>query len=236
MGAGGLGPARSAKLSAAPAAAWAFAALLVLSLVLGLVAGRRPASAPLATELAYLAQATSLWQDRDLAISEAESESWGVTGEELRVRVLFPYALLLAPAVALAPASGPLLVNTVLLALAATLGALGLRRRTGGDGWPLVTLCVFGSVTFAYSHLAQPQVFLLAAVVAAFALAYGGTRDEGDVLPEVYEGGASGGALARRWLAVGGLLALPVLEHPIYLFLYGAAFAAASLDRAAISR
>lgn len=216
--------------------------LLLLAVVAAAVI--RSPSAPSVEETTYRLQAESLFFDFDLVYDEADIERFRAHGWDrdslvalgLRASELdtfqrpFPYALLLAPFVALAPERGPALLNSLLLVLAAAL-ALRLLERRVGDVAPWVTAAlVFGSTVFASVFLALPDVLLVAATVAGLALAEGPPVAAG-ALPDMYPGGDSGEdsgggsrgdaprASVLRWLGVGLLLGVVCIHHPVYLVL-----------------
>ncbi|MGB6002235.1 MAG: hypothetical protein WBI00_17285, partial [Thermoanaerobaculia bacterium] len=105
----------------------------------------------------------------------------------------------------------------LLLMVAAWLAARTLARRLGTVAPLVVVLFVFGSVTFRYVFLALPDLLVLAATVAAFALAYGREDPVATETPEIYRAPDEGWDPLWRWLAVGALLVIPLLHHPFYL-------------------
>ena len=204
----------------------------VLLMIVLAAAAIRSASAPSVEETTYRLQAESLVFDFDLVYDGADIErfrahGWdedSLVGLGLRASELdafqrpFPYPLLLAPFVAIAPERGPALLNALLLVLVAALTWRFLDRLVG-DVAPWVTAAlVFGSTVFASVFLAQPDVLLVLATVAALALAEGRPVAEG-TLPDLYPGGDATRASMLRWLGVGLLLGVVCIHHPVYLVL-----------------
>jgi hypothetical protein len=139
-------------------------------------------------EPTYAAQAASLAWDFDLRWDRADFDrfaaQWGGPprglmlqsgdgGTRLGFGKPFLYAVVTAPFVRVSPRHGAAVANALLLALAAILAALALRSRVAGWAPWYVALFVFGSVGFAYVYRLQADLFLLAATVCGFALAYG---------------------------------------------------------------
>jgi hypothetical protein len=119
-----------------------------------------------------------------------------------------------------------MVLNVLLLALAAWLAARTLEPRLGGAAPVWIAAFVFGSVAFAYVFRITADVFLLAATVAGLALAFGGVPEE--PLPSMYEGERVWSwRILGRWLAAGALLAIPGAFHPFYLLVLPAAFVVA---------
>jgi hypothetical protein len=186
-------------------------------------------------ETGYLLQAESVARDLDLRYTDRDRERLvqrhgrrvGDTGLALEQKgevVLLDrplaYPLLLAPFVRLAPMQGAALLNVLLLTAAAWLAARTLSRRLGAVAPLLVVLFVFGSVTFRYVFVALPDILLLAATVAAFALAYDREESVATETPEIYRAPDEGWDPVWRWLAVGALLVIPAVHHPLYLGLF----------------
>ncbi len=224
---------------------------LLAALLVGAATFRHGAPRPwFGNEAGQLLQAASLWVDHDLAIERQDLERfeewWGsAPAGAWRIEAgaapgspgtviaggSLPYSLLLAPVVPWAPRRGPAVVNALLLGLAAWLAGRRLAATLGAAAELFVVLLVFGSIAFAWVFLALPEVLLLAATVAAFALAYGGERPPAHLLPEIYEPPESAPRAALRWLGIGSLLALPALAHPFFLALVWPAARAAPADR-----
>ncbi len=214
---------------------------LLLTLLAAMLAGaafydRAGWPGAVAGEATYLMQAESLLEDGDLAYSRADFDRMllaelgeptdlalasGSEGRRITFDRPFPYALWLAPFLALSPSHGFALANAVLLALVCVAASLLLGRRLGGAAPLAVTVLVFASVSFAYVFLATGDLFLMALVVLAFALAAAGERSTA-APAQVY--GEAGGAPPRRWWLVGALLAVPLATDPLYGLLLLAAF------------
>ncbi len=184
----------------------------------------------LAGEATYLMQAKSLAEDFDLAYTRADYDRWVLSsggdatdlslisangGRQITFDRPFPYALYLAPFLALSPAHGFALANALLLIAVCLLAARGLEKRVGIWGPLSVAILVFASVLFAYVFLATGDLFLFAVTLLAFCLLAGaaqGPTGDGGRRP------ASGGR-TRRWMAAGALLAIPVATESHYLVL-----------------
>ena len=132
-----------------------------------------------------------------------------------------PYAVALAPFVRLAPVRGAAVANVLLLALAAVAGARVLEWRIGSVAPLWIAVSVFASVTFTYAFRIGPELFALAAVVCAYALAYRGEGPRSEHMTEVFSGSLPGEVRGGvgRWLGAGALLALAAAYHPAYLLL-----------------
>jgi hypothetical protein len=198
-----------------------------------------PAARPSAgEEVTYALQSASLAWDFDLVYGPEDrnrfAAHWGMrprhggpTYDEP-----FLYALVAAPFVRLAPVRGAVIANALLLAGATLLAARALARHLGPAAPVWVAVLVFASVAFTYVFRVQPDLFLMAATAAGFALVYGGggaARTSGTPLADVYEGEAvSPERLGfARWLGAGLLLAVPATFHPLYLLLLLPALVAA---------
>ncbi|MEE8526650.1 MAG: hypothetical protein V3T72_22160 [Thermoanaerobaculia bacterium] len=181
-----------------------------------------------AGEATYLMQAESLARDFDLTYTRADFDRqllrWysdpadlalisGSEGRRITFDRPFPYALWLAPFVALWPKAGAAVANGLLLALASLLASLALRPQAGGWAPLWVMVMVFGSAVFAFVVPATGEVFLLAATVVAFSLLIG-VRAWG------------GGFLA------GALLAIPLATDWLYALLLAAAWWVPAADAA----
>jgi hypothetical protein len=183
-------------------------------------------------EATYVLQAESLVRDFDLTFGAADRQRLEERGDpragDLVLRPKpdaadavyarpLPYSVLLAPFVRLAPQRGPTVVNLLLLWSAAWLAANSLMRRLGPSAPLLIALCIFASVTFRYALLAQPEIFLLAAAVAAFSLAVAHEEPALHSLQEIYRPPQTFRRVGGRWLLVGLLLGLLAVHHPVYL-------------------
>ena len=219
--------------------AWAVLAALLVALLAGAVtfdpaaAGRRPTG----EAATYAAQALSLAHDLDLRWSREDHDrfrsAWGAAPEGVRLRsrsageriaydVPVPYAFALAPWVRVAPVRGPAVANALLLALAAVAAASTLARRVGPAAPLLAAIFVFASIAFVHVFRIGPDLFALAAVVCAYALAYRGEGPMEDPFGEVYTGrlpGEEGAGAALRWLGAGALVGSAAAFHPVYLVL-----------------
>jgi hypothetical protein len=186
-------------------------------------------------EAGYLLQAESVARDLDLQYGDRDRErlverhghragDTGLALEQKGEAVLLDqplaHSLLLAPFVRLAPQRGAAVLNVLLLIAAAWVAARSLARRLGAVAPLVVVLFVFGSVTFRYVFLALPDLLVLAATVAAFALAYGREEPVATETPEIYQAPDEGWDPLWRWLAVGALLVIPSVHHPLYLGLF----------------
>jgi hypothetical protein len=192
-------------------------------------------------EPTYAAQAASLAWDFDLRWERADFDrfvaQWGGPprglmlqsgdgGRRLGFGKPFLYALVTAPFVRLSPLHGAAVANALLLALAAVLAALTLRSRLGGVAPWYVALFVFASVSFAYVYRLQADLFLLAATVCGFALAYGGqkTLRDQEVPAQIFgelslEERLSSHPRWLRWMGAGALVAVAGACRPLYLIL-----------------
>lgn len=192
-------------------------------------------------EPTYAAQAASLAWDFDLRWERADYDrfvaQWGGPpgglmlqsgdgGARIGFGKPFLYSVVTAPFVRLAPLRGAAVANALLLALAGILAALALRSRVAGAAPWYAALFVFGSVGFAYVYRLQADLFLLAATVCGFALAYGWQKTERDreAPAEIFGEPSFEERIAPqprwlRWLAVGALVAVPGACRPPYLLL-----------------
>lgn len=214
---------------------WILGLLLAVTLVAAFVfsPADRP---PVGQEVTCAMAAASLAWDFDLSWTPADSQrftaQWGARPDRLALRprdegfaygtpVL--YALVTAPFTRLAPVRGPVIANVLLLLGAALLAARTLGSRLGRAAPLWVAVWIFASVAFAYVFRVQPDLFLLAATAAGFALVYGGERSHrtDEPIPDIYEGEpiAPQGRTLGRWLGAGLLLAVPATVHPLYLLL-----------------
>jgi hypothetical protein len=168
--------------SAIARSGWIVALLLFVAAVL--LAGVSAGGPATAEEAGFLLAAESLARDGDLVLSvEDESrmrlQSWAETirprlrlmnGQVLRFGEPWIYPALLAPFVVSAPRAGPVVLNTILLAVVILVGARSVRRRTGKPGsWTIVAV-VFGSAVAIYLSVTLPVLFLSAVTVSAMAL------------------------------------------------------------------
>lgn len=185
----------------------------------------------------HVMQGLSLAHDLDLTYGPEDYErfvdAWGRPPEGLRLRsrdagehiaydVPVPYAFALAPLVRVAPVRGAVLVNALLLVLAAVAAASVLERRLGMTAPLWVAAFVFASVAFTYVFRIGPELFGLASVVGAFAVAYRREGPPARAFTEIYSGTLPGEESGRgpvRWLVAGAFLGLAAAQHPFYLVL-----------------
>lgn len=203
--------------------------LLAVGLAAATYSGFAVSSGPLGpTEVTYRLQAESLARDGDLVYAERDrarfaEKAW--TDREAKVLVSLdrsvlryyrplPYAIVLAPFGLLAPERGPYFLNLLLL----TVLSLALCFRVSRDSprsapyWALAL--VFGTPVFAYSRAVWPELFVGVLLAAAYLL----TRDQAppDELPQIAPRKKSHVGVTLRWLGVGVLTALAVLQEPVY--------------------
>ncbi|MDX1999477.1 MAG: hypothetical protein SF066_17295 [Thermoanaerobaculia bacterium] len=221
--------------------AWGLLGALLLALVVGAVTMNRARWPGLVgDEATYAMQAASLAYDFDLAYERADYDRfqrhWGRSpdglilqsrdhGAHITFGKPWVYALTIAPFVRFAPENGAFVGNALLLALAALAAAWTLERRLGRWAPVWVAAFVFGSVTFVPVFWVHADVFLLAVVALAYALAWAGEGDPAERsarLTEMYEGDPLGAPEPRRlgrWLAIGALLGAAVTFRPFHLAL-----------------
>ncbi len=150
------------------AAGWFILGLLLLLTLISAVRLDRSRHPLLGDEATYAMQAASLAWDFDLSYTREDYDRfvshWGVPPEGLVLqsrqdppdtdRLVYAkpplYALILAPFVRLAPVRGPVVVNALLLGVAAILAGLTLRHRIGGAAPYWVAAFLFASVAFAH--------------------------------------------------------------------------------------
>jgi hypothetical protein len=221
-------------------AGWAILSLLLALTLVGAVRLDRSRHPLIGDEATYAMQAASLAWDFDLTYSRKDYDrfvaQWGVPPEGLVLQSRLGggalayakpplYALVLAPFVRVAPVRGPVVANALLLAAAAVLSGLALRRRLGVAAPYWVAACVFASTAFAYVFWGDADLFLLASTAAGFALVYWGDRRyaRGAIQPpQIYEGEDTEPARRSlgRWVGAGALLAVAVVYRPVYLPLF----------------
>lgn len=207
--------------------------LLALSSALAMA---RPAEAPSSARgVSYVLAAQSLAGDLDLrlgeddlarlrALPQADPMRLLLAGREAPAPGAFPIpvplAALAAPFAAVAGVRGVVLANLLFLVVAMAMAARTLRQRLDTP-WRLLVAFLFGSVVTPFLFEPRPEGLVLAAVVAAFALAYRSETPTFDEMPEVFDRPytLADPRLAGRWLAVGLLLGIAVLLHPLHLAL-----------------
>ncbi len=130
------------------------------------------------------------------------------------------YSLSMSPLGALGSMRAALLTNVALLAIAGVMAARVLQRRWGSSA-PLVMLVyVFGSVVFARSLIAEPQILLLTSTVLAFVSISRAERPLAHDTPEIYHEPNLLPRVILRWFFAGLLLGIPAVHDPIYLCLF----------------
>ncbi len=210
--------------------AWVLLGTLLGATLIGAAFYDRSAwSGRMAGESTYLMQAASLADDFDLTYTRTDFDRMlladlgnptdlslvsSTGGRRISYDRPFPYALYLAPFVKIWPRQGFAIANALLLALAAVAATRTLERRIGAWAPAWVTVLIFASVLFAYVFLATGDLFLFAVTVLAFCLVAGAAEETRQRTR----------ASARRWLAVGALLAIPAATEPLYAVLFAAAF------------
>lgn len=180
-------------------------------------------------ELTYLLQAESLIRDGDRLYGEedrarlSERELSGpaphtakvdvsLARGDLRFHRPWPYSLALAPFVALAPDRGPQALNLLLLVGL----SVGLARWFGRDNpkaapfWSVALF--FGTIVWTLTRAVWPELFTAALLVGAYLLT--GVARPRTELPQMARPLRSPAAV-WRWLAIGALLAMAVLQQPL---------------------
>lgn len=214
--------------------------LLVLELGGALTMDRSRWPALVGDEATYAMQAESLAFDFDLAYTHADYDRflahWGRPPDGLILQsrdhgahITFGkpwlYGFTIAPLVRVAPVRGAFVGNALWLALAALSAAWTLERRLGRWAPLWVAAFLFASVAFVPVFWVHADVFLLAVVALAYALAWRGEGDPAERsarLTEMYEGDPLGAPEPRRrgrWLLVGVLLGAAVTFRPFHLAL-----------------
>ncbi|HEV7506239.1 MAG TPA: hypothetical protein VGS07_15135 [Thermoanaerobaculia bacterium] len=232
------------------AAGWAILAFLLVLTLIGAVRLDRAHHLLIGDEATYAMQAASLAWDFDLAYTRQDYDrfvaQWGLPPHGLVLqsragsdRLVFAkpplYALILAPFVRVAPVRGPVVANALMLAAAAFLAALALRRRLGQAAPYWMSAFVFASTAFVYVFWGDADLFLLACTAVGFALVYWEDRRflPGDEPPPQIYGGEDTEpehrsiASIARWCGAGALLGVTVVYRPVYLTLFLPAIVAA---------
>ena len=211
---------------------------LVLGALLAVVivtaaACQRDVKALTAPEMTCLLAAQSLARDFDLQFADEDRqrlESFSFAEEDLQLRrspiddgmmfdVPLAYPLVIAPLARLAPIRGPLVVNGLLMLLAALVASYRLSRRLGRAGLAVVALGLFASVMYRNVFLVQPTLMLAALVAAAFSLAFSHEEPAAHGLTEVYRPAESATGVGGRSVLAGLLLGVVATHHPVYLIL-----------------
>ena len=209
------------------------APLALLALLAALVMARPLEAPPSPRAAAHCLAAASLARDLDLSFAAADrprAEAYLERGSRgvLLARsaepstASYPVDLwsqaYLAPFARLGGLRGVVLAHVLALVVAMGLAARTLRQRLDAP-WRLLLACVFASATLALALTPRSEVLVLAAVVAAFALAYRSEVPTFDELPEVWADRSRGMGAGLRWLLVGFLLGYAALTHPVHLLL-----------------
>jgi hypothetical protein len=210
---------------------WIAVALLLLSAV---IMSAMSASDPTtAEEAGFRLAAESLARDGDLVLSfEDESrmrlEGWTesvrpqmrlVEERILRFGEPWFYPALLVPFVRAAPRMGPVVLNSLLLAIALVAGARSLKRRTGESGaWTMAAL-VFGSALALYVSATLPVILLVSATTCALALFSSASPSAGKRLHDLYPEDPRGWPLIGRSVVGGFLLGMVAAHHVLYVLL-----------------
>lgn len=183
-------------------------------------------------ELSFLLAGHSIAYDFDLQYSEADRSrsrelslptdpislrSAAGTGERFDLPIAYP--LLIAPLVRVAPLRGPLIVNALLISLAAIVVAYRLGRRLGRNALALVAICFFASVIYRNAFLVQPASLLMALIALAYSLALRHEEPALHRVEEVYRPAESPVGGGGRYLVVGSLIGIAATHHPWLLLL-----------------
>lgn len=233
------------SLSEAP---WITLGLLLGLLLLAAVACERSGDDLTGEEITYQLAARSLARDFDLVVGKADRqrlEEMSIDPEELpghlfvkreddpetRFGVPMLYPAVLAPFVWVAPVRGPAIANSLLLTLAAALAVRRLSQRLGRQAPALVALCVFVSLTYRSVFLVQPAILLLTLVISSLYLVFAHEEPAVHGLQEVYRPSETPGGVGMRWSAIGILLGLVAVHHPVYVLMAVPVAVAAPGDR-----
>lgn len=215
-------------------ARWLVPAVLLAFLTVLEIA--RPAAAPTsAGGVAHYLHAASLAHDQDAVFASEDLERLRQLPQPDRLSVLLaradddrlvypgagPEALWLAPFVAVAGLSGAVFATALAVVWAMGLAATTMRQRLHTP-WGLLLLALLASTTIRFVLEPRAEAIGLAAVLAAFALAFRGESSEFVEMPEVYDDALrlGGWRFTARWLGIGALLAVAALSHPLYLLLF----------------
>lgn len=225
-------------------APWILLAGLLAAVVLGTVVHDRTEWPSLVgDEATYLMQAESLAFDLDLIWSAADYDRfvrhWGQAPEgvilqkgagsdDLVYGKPFFYAAWAAPFTRVSPTHGPFVANALLLAIAALVSALALRRPLGAAAPLWVAVFVFGSVTFAHVFWAHIDLFLACCTAIGLALIFGaGARGATPETAQAMPGRSELALALLPWAAAGVLLAMVAFSRPLYVTLLVPALLAA---------
>jgi hypothetical protein len=207
---------------------------LLGGLILALFLTALTRTPPIPEDVTGFLQAESLRLDRDLTYGDEDYRRFAARWPDLTPRLalyrnsngLLRYdrpaihALLASPFTILGP-RGPLVLNTLLLALAAFIATRVFGKKLGWVGVLLVTLFIFSSSVFALVFQATPAILLLLSGVGAFGLIFGGEFFARDPRGHEEDIGVGPSVVmeAVRWVSAGVLVGVAVLHHPIYLLL-----------------
>jgi hypothetical protein len=209
--------------------------VLIVLLVLLVAAAslfRRDVDAMTPSEVSFLLAGHSLAYDFDLRYTDEDrsrGRELGLPTESLAVRSRAPedarfdlplaYPLVMAPWVRVAPLRGPLVLNALLVCLAALVVAYRLGRLLGRDALALVAVCLFASVMYRNAFLVQPTSLLMALVALAFSLALRHEEPASHGIEEVYRPVESPVGGGGRNLVIGSLIGVAATIHPLFLLL-----------------
>ena len=193
---------------------------------------------PIPDDVTGFLQAESLRVDRDLTYGDEDYRRFAARWPDLTPRLALyrnsdgllrydrpaVHALLASPFTLLGP-RGPLVLNSLLLALVAFIATRVFGKGLGWVGWFLVTLFIFSSPVFALVFQATPAILLLLSGAGAFGLIFGGELFARDPRGNEDDPGIGPSVVleAVRWVPAGVLVGVAVLHHPIYLLLAVAA-------------
>lgn len=183
-------------------------------------------------ELSFLLAGQSIAYDLDLRFTEADktrSREFSLPTDPVSLRsaagggdrfdLPTAYPLVMAPFVRIAPLRGPLIVNALLISLAAIVLAHRLGRRLGRDALTLVAICLFASVIYRNAFLVQPTSLLMALVAMAFSLVLRHEEPALHGVEEVYRRAESPFGGGGRNLLVGLLIGIAATHHPLFLLM-----------------
>lgn len=196
----------------------------------------RPATHPASARgVAHYLQAASVAHDRDSTFAVEDLDRLRKLPQTEALSILLarrpdgtvtfpgagPEALWLAPFVAVGGLGGAVFGTALAVALAMGLAATTMKQRLHAP-WGILLLALFASCGIRFLLEPRSEMLVLAAVLAAFALAYRGESAHFAEMPEIYDDALRLGSwrFGLRWLIVGGLLAVAMLAHPIYLVLF----------------
>jgi hypothetical protein len=168
--------------------------------------------------------------DKGIEITGLHLRNGRIDEEPVFARPIF-YSVFLAPFVGVAPTRGPTAANLLLLCLTVGLASRRLYSRLGSTAPWLVALFLFASVTFRYLQVAEPPIFLLTLVVAAFYLVYGLEEPVSEGPSDLYRPLPTRARIGWRWGAAGLLLGLATAYNPVFSVLVIPAAVAAPRDR-----